>query len=147
MPKPNKPSDLIVTNGWYFDIPTFNSPHFETLSGMAKNSGSVAIVDAGANVEYNFPSQIVRNGQITLTRPYQGTPEDVTIEAMVEAMQSGLKINCSVVKMHHNQEIFRLLLEGFRIHSYKYPDFDVNAESKFIVTFEATVDKWTKLPV
>lgn len=147
MPLPKKPTDLFVTNGWYLEIPGIQSPHFETMEGMEKGSNSVAIVDGGANVEYKFPSQIVRNGELTFTRTYQGTPEDTLLEQLADAMMHGVLVNCSVVKMHHNTEVFRLLLEGFRFVGYKYPTFDVNAEEKFTVTFQATVHKWTKLPV
>lgn len=147
MPVPKKPNDLYVVNGWYLEIPGVDSPHFETLEGMAKNSNSVAIVDGGANVEYTFASQIVRNGLLTLTRTYQGTPEDTILEVMAEAMMHGALINCVAVKRHHNQEVFRLLLEGFRFVSYSLPTWDVNGEDKYTVTFTATVHKWTKLPV
>lgn len=145
MPLPKKPSDLLVVNGWYLEIPGIESPHFETMEGMAKTSGSVGIVDGGANVEYLFPSQIVRNGQLSFTRTYQGTAADTLLEQMADAMMHGMMINGAAVKMHQNKEVFRLLLEGFRFTGYKYPTWDVNGEEKFTVVFEATVHKWTKL--
>lgn len=147
MPIPNRPTDLYVTNGWYFEgIPGLVSPHFETLEGVQKMSNSVEIVDAGSNRKYKFPTQILDFGDMTLTRTLQGTPDDAILEATAEAMiQQGVKINCYAVKLHHLVEVFRIAFEGFRIVSMNYPNFDVNGEEKFLVSFACTCDNWVKI--
>lgn len=146
MPLPNKPTDLFVTNGWYLELPGLVSPHFETLEGVQKTSQSVEIVDAGTNNKYRFPGQIMDYGEMTLTRTAQGTPDDLTLDAMVDAMiRQGIKVNAVAVKLHHGVEVFRILFEGFRIAGVTYPSFDVNAEEKFTLNYTATCDSWTKL--
>lgn len=147
MPFEFLPTDLYVTNGWVFLMPGLISPHFETLEGVAKTSGSVQIVDAGTNRRFTFAGQIMDFGQMTLTRTKQGTPDDKALEDMAEAMINfGLAVNAQAVKMHHGIEVFRILFEGFRISSKKYPNFDVNAEEKFLCTYEATCNNWTEVP-
>lgn len=146
MAYPQKPTDLFVTNGWYFELPGLVSPHFETLEGLQKTSQNVEIVDAGTNRKYKFPGQIMDFGEMTMTRTFQGTPDDKALEAMVDAMiKTGLKVNGTLVKLHHGQEVFRVLLEGFRFAGKTWPSFDVNAEEKFLVSYTASCDDWNVL--
>lgn len=146
MPKPIKPTDQYVVNGWYLELPGLVSPHFETLEGVEKSTGSVDIVDAGTNKRLKFSGQIVDFGEMTLTRTKQGTTDDAVLAALVQSMQSqGVKVNCVAVKMHHGREAFRILFEGFRFAKRSLPGFDVNSESKFVETYTATCDDWTEL--
>lgn len=146
MPYPIKPQDLYVTNGWYMELPGLVSPHFETLEGVQKVSQSVELVDAGTNRKYKFPGQILDFGEMTLTRTRQGTADDQTLFALVEAMiQQGVKLNAIAVKLHHQVEVFRILFEGFRITGRTLPSFDVNAEEKFLESYTCTCDNWTEL--
>ncbi|MCE7766847.1 hypothetical protein GQL56_29930, partial [Pseudomonas putida] len=72
MPKPQRPNDLYVNNGWYLEIPGLVSPHFETLEGVQKAANKVSIVDAGSNKKYQFGTQIIDFGEMSLSRTYQG---------------------------------------------------------------------------
>ena len=144
MPLPTKPTDLYVTNGWYLDgLPGLINPHFEQLDNVQKSSNSVAIVDAGSNRRYKFGTQIIDFGDMPLTRTLQGTSDDLVLQALAEAMiQQGVKVNCFAVKLHHLQEVFRVAFEGFRIFALTFPNFDVNGEDKFTVTYQCTCDNW-----
>jgi hypothetical protein len=109
MPKPTPPKDLFVQNGWYLELPGLNAPHFETLEGVQENSNTVEIVDAGTNKKHKFGTQIIDYGEMTLTRTRQGTPEDALLSAMVkECIERGLKVPCVAVKLHKQQEVFRI---------------------------------------
>lgn len=146
MPPPIKPTDLYVTNGWYMELPGLISPHFETLEGVGRNSSTVSLVDAGTNKRYKFGTQIIDCGDMTLTRTLQGTPDDYVMDATVFAMiNQGLKVNSVAIKLHHLVEVFRLIFEGFRIVSEGFPNFDVNGEDKFTMTYSATCDGVTKI--
>lgn len=143
MPFPTRPTDLFVVNGWYMEIPGLVSPHFETLEGVQKASNKVEIVDAGTNKKYKFGTQIIDFGEMTLTRTYQGTVDDVSLEAIVELMiTQGLKLPIVAIKMHNKREVFRIQFLGFNIQTSTLPTFDVNGEEKFIVTYTATCDDW-----
>jgi len=143
MPRPTRPTDLFVTNGWYLELSGLISPHFETLEGIQKHANKVPIVDAGTNKRYQFGTQIIDYGEMTLTRTYQGTIDDITLENMVDIMiNEGLKMQCNAIKMHNRREVFRLQFDGFNIHSSTFPTFDVNAEEKFLVSYVATCDGW-----
>ena len=79
MGKPQKPQDVYVVNGWYLNIPVpgiMSDGLFETLEGMQKSSGTVDVVDAGTNRKYKFTDQLVDYGEMTLTRPYNGSAAD-----------------------------------------------------------------------
>lgn len=129
-------------------MPGLVSPHFETLEGVQKTGGSVEIVDAGTNRKYKFASQITDYGEMTITRTYQGTLDDRTIEALAaECIERGLKIPVVAVKTHNQREVFRIIFEGFRITAVQMPTFDVNSEEKFTVSYTATCDGWTLLPL
>lgn len=140
---PQKPNDLYVVNGWYLELPGLVSPHFETLDGLQKVTGTVDIVDAGTNIKYKFPSQIIDYGDLTLTRTMKGDADDKALQALVnECIENGLKVSGVLVKLHHTKEVFRLAFVGFRFVGMTYPSWDVNGEEKFLVSYTATVDYW-----
>lgn len=146
MPLPTKPTDLYVTNGWYLELPGVVSPHFLTLSGLQTQSNSVEIVDAGTNIKYRFPSQILDYGELTLTRAYDGSSDDAAIEGLVEeCLQRGLKMDITAVKLHNKREAFRLAIIGFRFTNRTMPTFDIVGEDRFEISYTATNDYWFKI--
>ena len=151
MSKPQKPQDVYVTNGWYLNIPVpgiMADGLFETLEGMSKSSGVVEVVDAGTNRKYTFPDQLTDYGEMTLTRPYNGSAADRAMEALVTTMiENGIKVPVSAVKMHQGKEVFTILFEGFSFSAANYPTFDVAGTEKFTVSYTAHCDGWTILPV
>ena len=151
MAKPQKPQDVYVTNGWYLNIPVpgiMADGLFETLEGMSKSSGVVEVVDAGTNRKYKFTDQLTDYGEMTLTRPYNGSTADRAMEALVTTMiENGIKVPVSAVKMHQGKEVFTILLEGFSFSAANYPTFDVAGTEKFTVSYTAHCDGWTILPV
>lgn len=142
MPRPQRPSDLFVTNGWYLELPGLISPHFETLSGLSKKTGKVEIVDAGSNIRYKFSGQITDFGAITLGRTYDGSSDDSVFRALVEAGRRGTKIAGVLVNLHHGTEVFRIAFQGLLFLAETYPDFDINTEEKLKITYNAEVDQW-----
>lgn len=151
MSKPQKPQDVYVTNGWYLNIPVpgiMADGLFETLEGMSKSSGVVEVVDAGTNRKYKFTDQLTDYGEMTLTRPYNGSAADRAMEALVTTMiENGIKVPVSAVKMHQGKEVFTILFEGFSFSAANYPTFDVAGTEKFNVSYTAHCDGWTILPV
>ena len=150
MAKPQKPQDIYVTNGWYLNIPVpgiMADGLFETLEGMSKSSGVVEVVDAGTNRKYKFTDQLTDYGEMTLTRPYNGSTADRAMEALVTTMiENGIKVPVSGVKMHQGKEVFTILFEGFSFSAANYPTFDVAGTEKFTVSYTAHCDGWTILP-
>jgi hypothetical protein len=153
MGKPKTPIDLYVTNGWYIEIPSFasfpglQSPHFQTLEGLGIDSGTVDIVDAGTNIKYKFPTQILDFTEITLTRTLDGGPDDAALDILAQlCLRQGVKVPVvSIVKMHNQQEVFRVQAQGFRLLSEKFPTMDINGEDKFLMTYRATIDQYQKV--
>ena len=150
MAKPQKPQDVYVTNGWYLNIPVpgiMADGLFETLEGMSQSSGVVEVVDAGTNRKYKFTDQLTDYGEMTLTRPYNGSTADRAMEVLVTTMiENGIKVPVSAVKMHQGKEVFTILFEGFSFSAANYPTFDVAGTEKFIVSYTAHCDGWTILP-
>lgn len=150
MAKPQKPQDIYVTNGWYLNIPVpgiMADGLFETLEGMGKSSGVVEVVDAGTNRKYKFTDQLTDYGEMTLTRPYNGSTADRAMEVLVTTMiENGIKVPVSAVKMHQGKEVFTILFEGFSFSAANYPTFDVAGTEKFTVSYTAHCDGWTILP-
>ena len=148
--KPQKPQDVYVNNGWYLNIPVpgiLADGLFETLSGMNKSSGVVEVVDAGTNKKYKFTDQLIDFGEMTLTRPYNGSAADRAMEVLVDTMiTNGLKLPVTAVKMHHGKEVLTIIYEGFSFSAVQYPDFDVAGQDKFTATYTAHCDGWTILP-
>lgn len=151
MAKPQKPQDIYVANGWYLTIPVpgiLSDGLFETLEGVQKQSGTVEVVDAGTNKKYKFTDQLTDFGEMTLTRPYNGSAADRAMEALVTTcIENGLKLPVTAVKMHQGKEVFTIIFEGFRFITATYPTFDVGSSDKFVVSYTATCDGWTILPV
>lgn len=146
-----KPQDALVVNGWYLILPVpgiLSEGLFETLEGMGKSSGNVEMVDAGSNHVYNFTDQLTRYDEMTLTRTYQGNATDRAMEALVSTMiETGLKLPATAVKMHHGQEVFTIVYEGFRFTAVKMPTLDVAGSDKFTVSYTAMCDGWEIVPV
>ena len=146
-----KPQDALVVNGWYLNLPVpgiLSEGLFETLEGMGKSSGNVEMVDAGSNHVYNFTDQLTRYDEMTLTRTYQGNATDRAMEALVSTMiETGLKLPATAVKMHHGQEVFAIVFEGFRFTAVKMPTLDVAGSDKFTVSYTAMCDGWEIVPV
>lgn len=146
-----KPQDALVVNGWYLNLPVpgiLSEGLFETLEGMGKSSGNVEMVDAGSNHVYNFTDQLPRYDEMTLTRTYQGNATDRAMEALVSTMiETGLKLPATAVKMHHGQEVFTIVFEGFRFTAVKMPTLDVAGSDKFTVSYTAMCDGWEIVPV
>lgn len=146
-----KPQDAYVVNGWYLNLPVpgiLSEGLFETLEGMGKSSGNVAMVDAGSNHVYNFTDQLTRYDEMTLTRTYQGNATDRAMEALVSTMiETGLKLPATAVKMHHGNEVFTIVFEGFRFTAVKMPTLDVAGSDKFTVSYTAMCDGWEIVPV
>lgn len=146
MPLPTKITDVLVTNGWYLILPGVTSGHFETLEGLQKNTTDVEMVDGGTNKKVSFGGQVIDFGKLTLTRPLQNNADDKAIKNLADNMiQTGMKINVTAVKMHKGQEVWRVLIEGFRISAYKYPTFNTMGADKFIVTYTAGYDDFDEL--
>jgi hypothetical protein len=143
MGAPQRPKALYVTNGWYLELPGLVSPHFETLSGLKKSTGVVEIVDAGTNIKYKFHSQIIDFGAITLTRTFDGSPDDLAMRVLVDSsIAAGLQFDGVLVKKHFGQIVFSIGFSGLGFTSANYPTFDINAEEKFTVELEAFVTIW-----
>ena len=140
-----------MANGWYLTVPVpgiMSDGLFETLEGVNKQSGIVETVDAGTNQKYKFSDQLVDYGEMTLTRPYQANAADRAMEVLVNTcIVAGLKLPVKAVKMHHGKEVLTILFEGFSFHSMALPTLDVSSTEKFIVTYTATCDGWTPIPV
>lgn len=151
MAKPRQPQDIYVVNGWYLNIPVagiMSDGLFETLEGMSKSSGTVEVVDAGTNRKYKFTDQLVDYGEMTLTRPYNGSAADRAMEVLVNTMiENGLKVPVTAVKMHQGKEVMTIVFEGFAFNAANYPNFDVNSGEKFTVSYTAHCDGWTIIPV
>ena len=151
MARMQKPQDALVVNGWYLNLPVpgiLSEGLFETLEGMGKSSGNVEMVDAGSNHVYNFTDQLTRYDEMTLTRTYQGNATDRAMEALVSTMiETGLKLPATAVKMHHGQEVFTIVFEGFRFPAVKMPTLDVAGSDKFTVSYTAMCDGWEIVPV
>ena len=150
MAKPQKPQDVYVTNGWYLTIPYAgiqSNGLFETLDGISKTSGVVERVDAGTNRKFKFTDQLVDYGEMTLTRPYDGSKVDRVMETLVATMiETGLKLPVTAVKMHHGKEVMTILFEGFSFSGATYPTMDVAGQDKFSVSYTAHCDGWTIIP-
>ena len=150
MAKPHKPQDVYVVNGWYLNIPVpgiMSDGLFETLEGMQKASGTVEVVDAGTNKKYKFTDQLVDYGEMTLTRPYNGSAADRAMETLVNTMiENGIKLPVTAIKMHQGREVFTIVFEGFAFNAANYPTMDVAGTDKFVVSYTAHCDDWTIIP-
>lgn len=146
MSRPARPTDQLVVNGWYLEIPGLSSPHFETLDGISKGEEDVSIVDGGTNKTFTFGGQVISFGKMTLSRTRQGNADDKALNIMIDAMiTKGVKINITGVKLHHGVEQFRIYFQGFRIGRRSKPSWNVNSSEKYTETYEATCDDWDEI--
>jgi len=146
MPRPRVPNDLYVTNGWWLEVAGLTAPHFTTFEGIGITTGTTSIVDGGSNIEYNFAGQILKTKEMTLTRPLDGSADDIAIDALYnKCLREGYKFPCALVKTHNGTEVFRFAFNGFRFKDKGEPTLDVGSEDKYSVTYTATCDIFYKV--
>lgn len=143
---PNKPSDLLTNNHFYFEVPGLISPHFHKISGISKKSGEVSIVDGATNTKHKFSSQIKDFGDITLIRTPDGSVDDYSMRALVDkCLNAGFRFDGNLVKLHNGQEAFRIMFLGLRIKEVNYPDFDTSAEERMDISYVCSVSEWVEI--
>lgn len=143
MGKPKRPTGAYVVNGWYLELPGLVSPHFQTLSGLSKKTGTVEVVDGGTGIKYKFTDQILDFGQITLARTYDGSSDDSVFRNLVnQGIVADIKYPAVLVKLHYGVEVFRIAIEGLGFKEENYPDFNVEGSEKLLVSYVASVDGW-----
>jgi hypothetical protein len=135
-----------MANGWYFELPGLKSPHFQTISGISKETGVTQIVDAGTGVMYNFTDQLIQYGELELARAYDNSSDDLTMDVLVEAsINLGVKHAGNLVKLHYGQEIFRIAFEGLLFINHAHPDMGINSTEQYMKSYRARVDRWIRV--
>ena len=141
-----KPTDSITTGHWYFEIPGLISPHFQALEGISRETGEVTVVDGATNITHKFSAQIKKFGDITLTRPYDGSVDDVSVNALYRKCEDeGFRFDGSLVKMHNGKEVFRILFMGMRIKRREHPNLATEGEDRYDVKYVCSVSQWEEL--
>ena len=141
-----KPTDALTANHFYFEVPGLISPHFQKLEGISKKSGEVVIVDGSTNIKHKFSSQLKEFGDITLTRVYDGTVDDVTMRALTDqCLNEGFRFDGNLVKMHNGQEAFRIIFMGLRIKEVQHPNLDTGSEERYEVKYICSVSEWVEV--
>jgi hypothetical protein len=146
MPKPNRPTALYTNNNWYFEIPGLVSPHFHTLEGISKTSGEVTIVDGGTNIRHKFSNQLKDFGDITLTRAYDGSIDDIAIQALSRlSFDTCQRFDGNLVKMHCGKEVFRILFLGARVKEEIHPTLSTEGTDKYDVRYVLSISEWLEV--
>jgi hypothetical protein len=141
-----KPTDAYITGHWYFDIPGLVSPHFQNLEGINRETGEVTVVDGKTNITHKFSAQIKKFGDITLTRPYDGSVDDLTMNALYKKCEDqGFRFDGSLVKMHNGQEVFRILFLGVRIKKLEHPSLATESEGRYDIKYSCSVSQWEEV--
>lgn len=143
-----RPDNLFTTNHWTFEIPGLNFPNFQKLEGISKTSGEISIVDGTTNIKHKYSSQLRDFGDITLTRPYDGSADDIAMQALEKAsFDTGARFDGHLVKYHNGVEVFRIMFFGLRIKEVKHPNLDVAAEEAYNVMLTISVSEWEEIRV
>ena len=141
-----RPTDLLVNNHWYFEIPGLVSPKFHSLEGIEQNSGEVTIVDGYTNIEHKFSSQLKKFSDITLTRAKDGSVDDFSMRELFRAcMNEGFRFDGNLVKMHNGREVFRIVMLGVRIKSVAHPSLNTAGEDKYDMKYTCSVSEWIEI--
>jgi hypothetical protein len=142
MGKPRVPTDLVVTNGWWVEIPAVADCHFETLDGLDDvESGSQSIIDAGTNIEYKFGDQTYKSGDLSMSRTLSNSATDAQLDSLfLRCIREGIKFSATVVKLHNGVELFRVVIVGMRFVTKKGASLNTANGEKYSVTYTATKD-------
>lgn len=143
-----RPKNLFTSNHWVFEIPGAISPNFQKLDGISKTSGEVTVVDGTTNVKHKFSSQLKDFGEITLTRPYDGSVDDIFMQSLEKfSFENGGRIDGSLVKFHNNEEVFRIMFFGLRLKEITHPSLDTSSEERYDVQYKFSVSEWEEIRV
>jgi len=142
-----RPDDLYASSHWTFEIAGMKSPNFQKLSGLSKKVGEIKMVDGSTNITHKFSSQIKDFGEITLTRPKDGSIDDAAMMALEKfSLDSGNRIDGQLIKLHNGVEVFRIMFFGLQMKEVKHPDFDTSAESSYDMQYTFSVSEWEEIP-
>ena len=141
-----RPDNLFATSHWTFEIPGTTFPNFQKLEGISKTSGEISIVDGVTNIKHKFSSQIKDFGEITLTRPYDGSVDDIFMQTLEKfSFDLGGRIDGNLVKYHNGQEVFRIMFFGMRMKEVTHPSLDTSAEERYDVMYKFSVSEWEEV--
>lgn len=141
-----RPDNLFASSHWTFEIPGTTFPNFQKLEGISKTSGEISVVDGTTNIKHKFSSQIKDYGEITLTRPYDGSVDDDFMRALeVFSFEGGNRFDGNLVKYHNGVEVFRIMFFGLRLKEITHPSLDTSAEERYDVAYKCSVSEWTEV--
>lgn len=143
---PLRPTNLYTANNWYFEIKGMVSPHFHKLEGISKTSGEVSIVDGATNIKHKFSNQLKEFSDISLTRTYDGSVDDIFMLALSKLMfDTCLRIDGNLVKLHCGKEVFRILFLGLRMKGEAHPSLDTESGERYDVKYDFSVSEWVEV--
>ena len=140
-----KPVDALTANHFYIEMAGLVSPHFQKIEGISKKSGEVVIIDGSTNTKHKFSDQLKEVGDITLTRVYDGSVDDITMRLLVEqCLNEGFRFDINMVKMHNGQEAFRIIILGMRIKEVQHPNYDTGSTERLEVKYVCSVSDYVE---
>lgn len=146
--KPNTvqaPNDVLTANNWTFEIPGSDlvSPNFNRIDGITRSVETVERPDGGTGLTYKFHGGIVNYGDPTIVRIRDGSEDDKVMSRFVdEFMESGAKVNGTLVKRHHGEIIRKINFVGLQFKEEQLPTMDTASANAMEISYPCTVDYW-----
>jgi len=140
--------NLYANNHFEIKIPGLVTPDFQEMDGLEKSMGEISKVSGDTNIKYKFSSGIKDYGEITLTRPYDGSVDDALILALEKfSFDDGNRVDATLVKYHNKQEVFRILLFGLMLKKVTYPGMGTANEDRFDMKYTFSVSSHEEVRV
>ena len=141
-----KPTDSLVNNGWYFEVPGLISPHFSSLEGVSRKTGQVVVVDGTTNIKHKFSDQMKDFSDITLIRAKDASVDDKSIRVLADkCINEGFRFDGQLVKLHNKKEIFRIIFLGMRIMEEEHPSLKTDGTDKYDMKYPCSVSEWVEV--
>ena len=135
------PVDAIPANGFIMELPGLTSPHIEKVSGISKETGTIEQIDGGTNRTFYFSDGILKHGELTFSRPRDGSADDAAFAAFFDQMvASGKKFNGTLLQYRFSQIVLKIQFQGLLCFKFALTDMELGTSNKAEQTYQAKVD-------
>jgi len=150
MPEPilgpkERPFHALTANNMILEIADsgLQLPNFQRVDGLTRTTETFEVTDGGVGLKYKFHGGVTSYDDLTMVRIMDGSENDKKMSALVDtAVKTGKKVNATITKFHHGEEILKIYLIGLLFKSEQFPGLDNGNAGAMEMSYPCTVDYW-----
>jgi hypothetical protein len=150
MPEPilgpkERPFHALTANNLIVEIADsgLKLPNFQRVDGLSRNTETFEVTDGGVGLKYKFHGGVTSYDDVTLVRIMDGSENDKKMSEIVDNfVKTGKKVNATITKFHHGEEILKIYLIGLLFKSEQFPGLDNSNAGAMEMSYPCSIDYW-----